>query len=120
MNHCLMHTTKDRAKVTHKSVNLPLMPVPCSISNSYIVLEKEGGFICDHAHCTVSHKLIPRHVLQEDQRHPINVQLRVLSPSFTIKAHLKQNALKGTTDVNPETLPNLILLFFLVHLKTAC
>lgn len=108
MNHCLKHTTEDREKVTHKSVNLPLVPVPGSMSNSYIVLERGGSFMCNH-----THKPIPRNVLQEDQPHSMNVQLWLLSPSFTIKAHLKQNTLKGTTNLNPDTLQNLILLLFL-------
>lgn len=117
MNHCLKHTIEDREKVTHKSVNLPLMRVSCSMSNSYIIFEKEGRFTCNHTHCTVSHK--PRNVLQV-QHHSMNVQLWLLNPSFTIKAHLKQNTLKGTTNLHPDTLQNLILLLFVVYLKTVC
>lgn len=116
MNHCLKHTIEDREKVTHKLVNLPLMPVPCSISSSYIVLEKESKFTCNHTHCTVSQKSIPRNVLQEEP-HSTNVQLCPLSPSFSIEARLKQ---KGTTNLNQDTLPNLVLLFFLVYLKDVC
>lgn len=96
------------------------MPVPCSRSNSYIVLEKEGRFTCNHTHRVVSHKPIPRNMLQEDQPHSMNVQLWLLSPSFTTEAHLKQNILKGSTNLKQDTLPNLVLLSFLVYLKAAC
>lgn len=42
VNHCLKHTTEDREKATHKPVNLPLMPGPCSTSHSSTAPEKKG------------------------------------------------------------------------------
>lgn len=87
---------KTGQKVTHESVNLTLMPIPCTLSNSYTVFERKGRLICNRSHCTISHRLIPRHVLWVDQTHyTINIQLWVLSLSFTIKSSAQTKYVKG-------------------------
>jgi len=121
-NHSLKHTIEDKAKVSHESVNLTLMPVPCTLFNSYIVFEKKGRLVCNCSRCTVSHRLIPRCALNRSKSLHNKHTIMDIKPVLYHKSSAQSKCVKGNEEFKSRFTPKFnpvgFFFFSLMCLKT--